>query len=195
MRSNVLLSLLVAITVGCGSRNPESLDLREWQRGSTIWKAPSGHLVVLYTKPTSISPDPQAVVCESNTARPLLVLPPESFPLVSNNTLNIFQTKDRNTPGWYRLEHTAGLNWWERNVYTAKSMGGWAWVSDQASLPTPSVAESRNALLIFAQGRFQKIADESSTKDLFDFPIDGLIYVGEPGLGVIKSLELPLACP
>jgi hypothetical protein len=45
------------------------------------------------------------------------------------------------------------------------------------------------------QGKFRKIAEESSTKDLFSVPVDGLIYVGEPGLGVVKSVDLLSACP
>jgi hypothetical protein len=186
--------LLVAAVVGCGSAS-QAVNLQEWQKGQTLWTAPSGHLVVLYEKETALSANPQAIVCESNTRRTLLVLPPETFPLVSKHELNVFETKDRDTPGWYRLEHTQGLNWWERNIYSAKSLGGWHLVSDQESLPIPSETESRNALLILDHGKFQKIAEESTTKELFDLPVDGLVYVGEPGLGVVESVDLLTACP
>jgi len=148
LHGNFLVLVLTLGIMGCASTKDSSLNLQEWKRGNTLWKAPSGHLVVLYVRPDALGPDPQAVVCESDTTRTLLVLSPETFPVVSKQTLNIFHTKDRNTPGWYRLEHTHGLNWWERNVYTAKSLGGWQRVSDQTSLPTPPEEQSRNALLM-----------------------------------------------
>jgi len=87
------------------------------------------------------------------------------------------------------------LNWWQRNIYTDKSLGGWELERNQSSLPVPSDAESLNSLLVLENGRFRKIADENKLTSLFDAPAEGLIYVGEPGLGVVKSIDLSSACP
>ena len=44
------------------------------------------------------------------------------------------------------------------------------------------------------RGRFRRIADEDKMTSLFDAPAEGLIYVGEPGIGVVSSIELKSAC-
>jgi hypothetical protein len=146
------------------------------------------------TNQTAMSNDAQAVVCEATPPRTLIILPPNTFALVSKNTLNIFRLEDRNTPGWYRLTRTHGLNWWERNIYTSKSLGGWEWVQDQSSLPVPPQAQSLNGLPVLEQGRFRRIADENKVTSLFDAPAEGLIYVGEPGIGVVRSIDLTSGC-
>jgi hypothetical protein len=189
-----LMILLVLNVSGCARRDAASIDLRHWHRADTLWTGSAGQTATLYDEPTAMSKDAQAVVCEAMPVRTLIILPPNTFPLVAKNTLNIFRLEDSSTPGWYRISRAHGLTWWERNVYTAKSLGGWEWVHDQSSLPVPSQTQSLNGLLVLEQGRFRRIADENKVTSLFDAPAEGLIYVGEPGVGVVGSIDLSSAC-
>lgn len=176
-------------------RSEEWYDLAKWQRAETLWKASSGHTVARFERETALSKNPEVIVCEDPRPRRILVLAPDTFVLVAGNTLNVFSLEDRMTPGWYRITRTHGLTWWERHVYTNKSLGGWEWIKDQSSLPLPSGPLSRGSVLALEHGQIRKVADEGAVKDLFEIPVEGPVYVGEPGIGVVRSIDLLTACP
>jgi len=163
----IALAILLALWVcGCAHRDTESIDLRQWRRVDTLWTGSSGHAVALYDDSAFTFDKAQVVVCEATPARTLIRLPPDTFPLVSKDTLNIFRLVDRSTPGWYRLTRTHGLTWWKR-IFTEKSLGEEQWVPNQSSLPIPPQVQSSNGLLVLERGRFRRIADEDKMTSLF----------------------------
>ena len=133
--------LLLLIALGCARHEVSAVELAHWNRNETFWTSPRGHRVTLFGEPLSYNPDRQVVVCETFTPKLVFVLPPESVALVSGNMLNIFESKNYATPGWYRVTRTHGLTWWERS-FTEKSLGGWEWIKDQKSLPVPTAGQS-----------------------------------------------------
>ncbi len=105
----VSVSLLLSLAV-CGCSGPQKpRDLSGWKRVETLRGSTSGHTIAKYERETALSKNQEAVVCEDPFPRIIFVLSPETFGSVYGNTLNIFDTQDRETPGWYWLTRTHGL--------------------------------------------------------------------------------------
>jgi hypothetical protein len=179
----------------CAGCAPESIDPHSWTREETVWTSGSGSQVALYSYGMAVGKAAEALVCEQRDHRDAIQrLPADSFVLAEGNELKVIRQSDSTLPGWYRISKTPHLSWWDR-TFSSKTLGRWEVAGNQASLPKPSDLESRNAVLSFDGTHWRKLADESRLKDLFDVPADGLVYVGEPGVGVLQTIDLSRRCP
>jgi len=183
----------IAACIGCAPTNLD--DLPNLSRNETLWTSPSGSKVVIYRYGMAVGKTPEALVCEKGKHRDLIErLPADSFATVNGNELKVIREKGQTLPGWYRISRRSDLNWWQR-TFSDEELGRVSWIDNQTSLPKPAEALSRNAVFSFNGGRWQKLADESKLKDLFGIPGEGLVFVGEPGIGVRQVLELLQRCP
>lgn len=199
MHRKLKLTLLATICatlpfIGCAPDSHQPIDFSTWQRGDTIWKSDSGSIVARYTYGMTTGKADEAIVCEQRDRKSTIIrLPDDTFDLVTGNELKVVRLSDRSLPGWYRIRRTPGLNWWQRTFSDAE-LGGWEFIKDQESQQKPPQDVSRDAVLILKAGRWQKVADERELRDLFKVPVEGMVYVGEPGIGVLQTINLLNVC-
>jgi len=182
----------MASLTGC-LLSPAIPPVGELRRSETLWISPAGHITALYSQDSLLGTSRRAIVCEGETNRVLNVLPSNTFPLPSGNSINIFNLEDRATPGWYTIKRFHP-NWWDR-IFSGKVVSEWSYDSDQSKYVTPSTKLPKNAVFVLDHGAFRKIAEESKLDNLFDAPAEGLVYVGEPGIGFRYSIDLASQCP
>jgi hypothetical protein len=188
------LACATILIAGCALDADQSVDFHKWQREDTIWENASGSKVVRYTYGLAVGKDDEAIVCEQRDRKSSVIrLPADTSDLVSGGELKVVRTSNWTLPGWYRIWRTPGLDWWQR-TFSDKPLGGAEFIKDQGSLQKPPQDVSRNAVLTLSAGKWQKVADEKEIRDLFEVPAEGMVYVGEPGIGVLKTIDLPSAC-
>lgn len=192
----VLFAVMFAGIVACVGCAPKSLDdLPNLTRDETLWTGPSGSRVVIYRYGMAVGKTPEALVCEQGQHKDVIErLPADSFALTSGNELKIIRQSQYTLPGWYKITRPSDLNWWQR-TFSNKSIGEWVVVRNQASLPKPSQSDAQNAVVSFVAGNWQKLADQSQLKNLLEVPGEGIVYVGEPGIGVLQTIDLLGRCP
>jgi hypothetical protein len=184
---------IVPIT-GCAPDPHQPVDLNKWQREDTIWKSNSGSKVALYTFGMTMGKAAEAIVCEQRDRKSTIIrLPADTFELVTGSELKVVRLNDRVLPGWYRIWRAPGLNWWQR-TFSDAPISGWEFIKNQELLQKPPQETSRDAVLSLSAGNWQKVADEKKIRDLLEVPAEGLVYVGEPGIGVVEVIDLPSAC-
>jgi hypothetical protein len=190
---NALLFLAFFGLIGC-LRQDTGWNPAEWGRVSTEWTGVNGQRVALYERPTALSRNPEAIVCESRTKSLLVRLKPETFAFVEGTKLVIFDTANRMTPGWYLLKKTHGLSWWERNVYTSQSLGGWTAIGSPPDLPIGRIPNVEGVVYLYSDRTLRKVAQEAKLSDLTDIDGEGVMYVSEPGIGVRAVYDMPAVC-
>jgi hypothetical protein len=195
LRSPLLATAYAAVLlIGCAPDPHQPVDLHEWEREDAIWKSDSGSKVVRYTYGMNAGKAAEAIDCEQRDKKNTIIrLPADTFDLVTGNELKVVRLSDRALPGWSRIWRTPGLNWWQR-TFSDTPLGGWEFIEDQGSQQKPPEDASRDAVLALTAGKWQKVADEKRVRDLFEVPAEGFVYVGEPGIGVVQTIDLPNAC-
>jgi hypothetical protein len=189
------LAVIFCAAIVCCDCAQKTVDLRDCKREQAIWTGISGSQVARYTYGVAVGKTPEVLVCEQDEHRDVIEpVPADSYVLTSGNELKIIRLGQSTLPGWYRISRPHDLNWWQR-TFSNRPIGEWGALTNQASLPKPSDSDARNAVVIFSAGHWQKVADESKLKDLLDIPNDGVVYVGEPGIGVLQTIDLSRRCP
>jgi hypothetical protein len=200
-RSTICILILVdfVLLLGCGD-GLKVLDLSGWKKLETLWTSPTGTAVVsLYDRPTALSENPQAIVCESGTSgaaqrHMITVLPRYTDLKIYGHTLNVYGPKiGAGPPGWYRIERNHELSWWQR-TFSNKTLGTWGPSEAPSDIEMPPPSTLHGGVFVVRNGRLNKIMDESGLDELWDVPAEGLVYVAEPGVGVWKSLDLNTEC-
>jgi hypothetical protein len=123
----------------------------------------------------------------------LYVVPAEIYIAISGDYATVFETENRTTPGWYKIHRNHNLNWWQR-TFSDESIGGWEVAPGVSEDLAHTQKLGRGGVFLFERGAMVRIAEESKLRDLFDAPVEGLVYVAEPGIGVRASINLALAC-
>lgn len=197
MLASRMKSAVLAGVVGLLAACTPSLQQREWQKSETLWRGQNGSEFALYHLPTALNRDPEAYGCESHIngkiGRKKVPLSDDVFPMVVGDTAYIFNLKNRATPGWYRLTRNHSLNWWQRNIYTNESLGGWTAV-EPAPISTGNADSLRGGVYLLDGTRLRKLVDEKDVPSLWDVPAEGTLYVAEPGIGITQILDLKSLC-
>lgn len=123
----------------------------------------------------------------------IALVPHEAFPLVFGNELFFYDTKNRATPGWYQITRNHDLRWWER-IYTNKTLGGRSAVEQPTGISMPSSSSLQGGVFILEGQALRRIAEEKRIRELWDVPVEGIVFVAEPGIGIRQSLDLAFEC-
>lgn len=189
----VLVAALLLGTVACAP----SRDLHEWKKSKTLWRGPDGTEFALFYLPSGLSADSEAYGCEGHIGnqrvRKFVPFPSKTFPMVIGDTAYVFDLENRATPGWYQLTRNHNLNWWQRNFYTDHSLGEWH-VLEQGPIEAPRGTSANGGIFLLEGLNLRKVADEKSVNSLWDVPAEGVLYVGEPGIGVNGTIDLNGVC-
>lgn len=189
-----VFALILTALVACG-RPP--LQQSDWEKDTTLWRGAEGAQFALYHIPTALSKDPEAYGCETRingrVYRKQVPISEDTFPMVVGDTAYIFNLRNNTMPGWYRLKRNHNLTWWQRNIYTAESLGGWSAVNP-APLELQNTESLRGGVYLLEGSELRKVADESRIPSLWEVPAEGTLYVADPGIGVVNTLDLRSLC-
>jgi hypothetical protein len=184
--------LILLCMNACGGSN-RKIDITQWYVVKPLWRGSTGRTVSLFAERGALSHS-NAIVCDSRPERVLRVLPPDTFPLISGSTLRIFDVKNSLMPGWYKITRNHKLNWWQRN-FSEEPLAWTEAVEAPSTISMPDPELLKNGVFVLNNGRPLRVAEENMLRDLLDVPSEGVVFVGDPGLGVRDSVDLPQECP
>ena len=151
-------------------------------------------MVARYVRPASysIDRDQDVIVCEKSSDKFVMrALPLDNVAVVEGNTLAVYERKRASRPGWYNIKRNHSLSWFQR------TFGDQAIGEVRAAEPPSAVLFPENAdgkVFVDRDGMLSKVADENAISELWEVPVEGLVFVASPGLGVTYSAVLPGPC-